>query len=387
MKIILGRLDIIPEMPRAPFVLEYNTFMALTSEQTRLLDTPLNSKIALVGAAGTGKTTAGTLWLKKLLGSGIPANQILLFIPQRTLAKPYEDSIWDDLSLSQGLVSVVTLGGLARRMLDLFWPAVSSQTGVSEPNQPPQFLTLETAQYYMAHVVRPLIEEKNYFESLTINRNRIFSQILDNLNKAAFVGFPIEEIAPRLKAAWVGDVEQMHIYDDVQASALAFRAFCLEHNLLDFSLQVEIFIKYLWPLPACRSYLTQSYRHLIVDNIEEDTPVAHDVLREWLPEFDSAVVISDREAGYRFFLGADAESAQIVLDACDETLSFDKNLVSSKDIQSLQNGFRRAVAGLTGDDPPIQRTLPGADATRAIVTPSDNPRYFPAMVNWAAAEK
>ena len=359
--------------------------MALTSEQTRLLDHPFTRKIALVGPAGTGKTTAGTLWLKKLLESGIPANQILLFIPQRTLAKPYEDSLWDDLSLSQGLVSIVTLGGLARRMLDLFWPAISSQTGVAQPDRPPQFLTLETAQYYMAHVVRPLIEEKNYFESLTINRNRIFSQILDNLNKAAFVGFPIEEIAPRLKAAWVGNVEQMHIYDDVQASALAFRAFCLEHNLLDFSLQVEIFIKYLWPLPACRSYLTQSYRHLIVDNIEEDTPVAHDVLREWLPDFDSAVVIADREAGYRFFLGADTQSAMTVVDACDEILRFEKNLVSSKDIQSLQNGFRRAVAGLMGETPP-QQSLPGADATRAIVTPSDNPRYFPAMVNWAAAE-
>lgn len=359
--------------------------MALTSEQTRLLDNPIKGTFALTGPAGTGKTTAGTLWLKKLLESGIPAHQILLFIPQRTLAKPYEDSLWDDLALSQSLVSTVTLGGLARRMLDLFWPAISSQTGVAEPNLPPQFLTLETAQYYMAHVVRPLIEENNFFDSLTINRNRIFSQILDNLNKAAFVGFPIEEIAPRLKAAWVGDTEQMHIYDDVQASALAFRAFCLEHNLLDFSLQVEIFIKHLWPLPLCRDYLTATYRHLIVDNIEEDTPVAHDVLREWLPAFDSALVITDQEAGYRFFLGADAQSALTVVDACSETIPFTKNLVSSKDIQNLQHGIRQAVASLTGEPAPAKAS-PGADATKAIIAPAENPRYFPAMVNWAAGE-
>ncbi|MBG0786415.1 MAG: hypothetical protein H0S79_15060, partial [Anaerolineaceae bacterium] len=359
--------------------------MALTTEQTRLLESPINGKIVLVGTAGTGKTTAGTLWLKKLLASGIPPHQILLFVPQRTLAKPYEDILWDDLDLARSLPTTVTLGGLARRMLELFWPTISDQTGVANPNRPPQFLTLETAQYYMAHVVRPLIEDRNFFDSLTINRNRIFSQILDNLNKAAFVGFPIEEIAPRLKAAWVGNTEQMHIYDDVQASALTFRAFCLEHNLLDFSLQVELFIKLLWPSTLCRDYLTGQYRHLIVDNIEEDTPVAHDVLQEWLPEFDSALVIHDQDAGYRFFLGADIQSAQRLVAGCDEIISFNKNLVSSNDIQSLQHGVRKVVASLMGT-PTGQTPLPAADPTKAIITPPDNPRYFPAMINWAAGE-
>lgn len=359
--------------------------MALTTEQTRLLDRPITGKIALVGTAGTGKTTAGTLWLKKLLESGIPPHQILLFVPQRTLAKPYEDILWDDLDLARSLPTTVTLGGLARRMLELFWPAISDQTGVAQPDRPPQFLTLETAQYYMSHVVRPLIEERNFFDSLTINRNRIFSQILDNLNKAAFVGFPIEEIAPRLKAAWVGAGEQMHIYDDVQASALAFRSFCLEHNLLDYSLQVELFIKVLWPLPLCRDYLTGQYRHLIVDNIEEDTPVAHDVLLEWLPSFDSSVVIQDEDAGYRFFLGADTQSAARLVDRCDETITFTKNLVSSNDIQGLQTGVRRVVANLMGA-PLLQTAASKSNPTGAIVTPPDNPRYFPAMVNWAAGE-
>ena len=55
------------------------------------------------------------------------------------------------------------------------------------------FLTLETAQYYMAHLVRPLLEQ-GYFESVTIDRNRLYSQILDNLNKAAVVGFPHTKI-------------------------------------------------------------------------------------------------------------------------------------------------------------------------------------------------
>ena len=149
----------------------------------------------------------------------------------------------DEGGFAHSVITTMTLGGLARRMVDLFWPLISEEAGFAHPNQPPHFLTLESGQYYMAHVVRPLIENEGYFESLTIHRNRIYAQILDNLNKAAIVGFPCEEIGPRLKSAWIGGIEQFNIYDDVQRCADHFRQFCLEHNLLDFSLQVEVFLQ------------------------------------------------------------------------------------------------------------------------------------------------
>ena len=62
-------------------VFEYNCIMELTPEQKRLLDIPLRSKVFLQGSAGTGKTTGGTAWLKKLIQSGIPAHEILIFVP------------------------------------------------------------------------------------------------------------------------------------------------------------------------------------------------------------------------------------------------------------------------------------------------------------------
>ena len=90
-----------------------------------------------------------------------------------------------------------TVGGLARRMVDLFWPLAADKAGFAHPDRPPVFLTLETAQYYMAHIVRPL-SDQGYFESVTIDRNRLYSQIIDNLNKSAAVGFPFTEIGSRL---------------------------------------------------------------------------------------------------------------------------------------------------------------------------------------------
>ena len=202
-------------------------------------------------------------------------------------------------------------------MVELFWPVVAAEAGFAQPDRPPTFLTLETAQYFMARLVGPLLAE-GYFDSISIDRNRLYSQILDNLNKAAAVGFPHSEIGARLTAAWVGDSVQTRVYAEAQECADRFRAYCLAHNLLDFSLQYELFAQRLWPLPACRDYLTRRYTHLIVDNVEEDTPVAHDLLAAWLPTCASALVIYDWEAGYRRFLGADSRGAYRLKTLCNE---------------------------------------------------------------------
>ena len=357
--------------------------MDLTTNQKSLLTQDLQSKIFLMGPGGSGKTTAGTHWLKKLIQAGIPPHEILVFVPQRTLASPYQEVLADGSINAFGLLNVVTLGGLARRMVDTFWPLVSNDAGFGEPNKPPNFLTLETAQYYMAHLVRPLIEEKGLFESLTINRNRIYAQILDNLNKAAIVGFPHEEIGGRLKSAWVGDIEQLHIYDDVQFCANQFRQFCLDNNLLDFSLQVEVFLEYLWRSSLVRNHLTQSYRYLIVDNIEEDTPVSHDIIKFWLPEFDSALIIFDENAGYRSFLGADVESALSIQEYCNTTLTFADNLVSEEPINQVAQGLENAIARLESKREPNPEP-PFEMIRSALVAPESNPKYFPEMISWVA---
>ncbi|HUS70926.1 MAG TPA: UvrD-helicase domain-containing protein, partial [Anaerolineae bacterium] len=291
----------------------------LDEQQRRVIEGPVESKVFLKGPAGSGKTTVGVQRMLYLLDSGVPAEAILVVVPQRTLATPYYDALHSPELGPGGQVTVVTMGGLARRMVDLFWPLVVEAAGFGHPNRKPTFLTLETAQYYMARAVRPLLEQ-GYFDSLVIDRNRLYSQILDDLNKAAVVGFPHTEIGERLKEAWAGDPAEKRIYDEAQECATRFREHCIEHNLLDFSLQMEVFVHHLWTLPLCRRYLLNRYTHLLVDNVEEDTPVAHDLLRDWLPHCQSALLIYDEDAGYRRFLGADPDSARGLSELCEETI-------------------------------------------------------------------
>lgn len=349
------------------------TGFPLAPHQLELVERSVESKIFLEGPAGVGKTTAGVARLLHLLQERVPARFILVLVPQRTLAGPYRQALQRPTVEAGGQVTVSTIGGLARRMVDLFWPLVAGEAGFAHPEQLPLFLTLETAQYYMARLARPLLEE-GYFESAIIDRNRLFSQILDNLNKAAIIGFPHTEIGEKLKAAWGGEQSQQRIYDEAQVCATKFRDYCLAQNLLDFSLQLEVFVKHVWSLPLCRDFILKTFTHLIVDNVEEDTPVAHDLLREWIPHCSSALMILDQDGGYRRFLGADPESGYALKDLSEERISFTESFVTSPGLQALARHLGPSQ-GQRGKSP---------DEGVRDVLAYEYHRYYPQVLDWVA---
>ncbi len=340
----------------------------LTPSQQTLVERPLQGALFLHGPYGVGKTTVGLAWLARLLDEGVPGESILLLTPQRTLQHPYRQ-FFSSSAYSGGQLTFATIGGLARRLTELFWPLAAPQAGFARPEQPPTFLTLESAQYYMAHIVRPLIEEQGFFNSVSITRQRLYSQILDNLNKAAGVGFPHSEIGQRLADAWAGDPAQKNIFRDVQECANRFRQFCLAHNLLDFSLQLEVFTQILWPQPQVRAWLEQNYRHLIYDNLEEDLPRAHDLVREWLPHFDSALLIYDEGGGHRQFLAADPHSGWELGAACQQQAALGESFVISPAIHALH----QALTTPAEPPPPSDAWRPALEVLTA--------RFYPELLD------
>ncbi len=338
---------------------------------------PVQSRVFLHGPAGSGKTTAAVSHMQTLIDAGIPSESILILVPQRSLAEPFKDVIRNPHFPSGGEPAILTIGGLAQRMLSLFWPLVAKEAGFTSPANPPRFLTLETAQYYLANLVEPLLQ-LGYFESVTVDPNRLYSQILDNLNKSAVVGFSPDEISTRLIQAWAGKPSQAIIYEQAQECALRFRQLCLQQNLLDFSLQLSVFVNHLWPSLLCRQYLTSTYRHLIYDNAEEDYPVAHDIIASWLPEFESALILKDEQGGFRSFMGADPVSASRLGALCDTSLEFSQSLVKSPELEQLETALTNSLTYHKLESPvspDIQKSF------------SIHPfRFYPQGLDWITAQ-
>ncbi len=196
----------------------------------------------------------------------------------------------------------------------------------------------------MGRIVDPLLG-KGYFSTVSLSRNRLLGQLVDNLNKAAIIGFPPHtEICERLSEAWVGRDSQKRVYEDAQEAINAFRSFCLQNNLVDYSLQVELFKEMLWQNPLCKNYLTQLYKHLIYDNAEEDPPYVHDFVADLWEHLQSALIIQDDFAGYHSFLGADPKSATRFKSMAQETIHLEntnglpnRNAISPTLLLTFQN--------------------------------------------------
>lgn len=350
----------------------------LTTPQEQVLHLPLQQRIFLQGPAGCGKTTVGVQRALQWIESGVPADQILILVPQRSLAHPYYEALRAPQLPPGGMADILTLGGIGQRMISLFWPLFASEAGFEQADRPPSFLTLETAQYVMAHIIEPYIE-RDEFLSVNLDPNRMLSQILDNLNKAASFGYPHTEVAQRLSAAWIGEkADQIRLYETAQSCANEFRQYCYANNLLDFSLQLELFTRYLWRTDACRNHLMEQYRYLIYDNVEEDVPVAHDVILDWLPQFDGALIINDDHAGFRLFLGADAQSALRLREVCDQDVSLYQSLVPTEELEEFSEELQLAI-----QSPQKHRIEPGLERSYTINT--DN-RFYPQMITTVAAQ-
>ena len=339
--------------------------------------TDLFKRIFLRGPAGTGKTTLAVERLRALLEAGVRGESILVLAPQRSLLKPFQDELRKPNLPAGGQVETLTIGGLARRSVDLAWPAIAEAAGFARPERPPIFLTLETAQYHMARLVEPLIVERFYFDDVHLSRSRIYAQLLDSLNKSALVGFPHADVGRRLAAAWSGREARARIFAQVQDCVDRFRRYCLDNNLVDFSLQAELLTHHLLTWRWFREDLFGRLRHLIVDNVEEDTPITHDLLREWIPRSESALICYDADAGYRSFLGADPALAWDLHDMCDRVVKLVESRVVSIHVRALEYAMEHALSA-----PGSVRRQTHGDARAALEFGGG--RFHPEMLDWVA---
>ncbi|MFN8529332.1 MAG: hypothetical protein U0670_12030 [Anaerolineae bacterium] len=349
--------------------------MTFSDLQRRIAESALDQTVFLEGDAGSGKTTAAIQRILNLFENGVPAGEILVLVPQAVLAQSYYRALRSANLPPGGQVEITTFGALILNSLRLFWPLAAKKAGF-QPDVPPVFLTLETAQYIMSTIIDPLVDEKGYFDGVTIDRNRLYAQIIDNLEKAALGGFPYTEIAERLKTAWMGESSQARMFDQVQEAAHQYREFCRAHNLLDFSLQVEVFTRILWRLPQVRAYWFGRGAHLIVDNAEEGSPVMHAVIGDWLTGCQSALIVMDSEAGFRRFLSASPDSAETLRAQCDVAVELSDSLVMSPEMVALGDEMAHAL----GQYAPDAQTDPHPAMEYGLR------RFYPQMLNWVADE-
>ncbi len=361
------------------------------------------AKVFLHGPFGSGKTTLAIERVRWLLRQErVRGDAILVLVPQRTLAEPYHSALRGADALPGPPVVITTFASLAQQSVERYWPLLAPNAGFDDPAREPTFLTLETSQFHMAQLVDAAIDQGE-FDALRLDRSRVISQVLDNLNKAALLDMQLDEVYRRLELA-VPQSEQRTARLNALAAAerisQAFRALCLRETLLDFSLQVVLFNRHVLVNPWSSTHLLRTHRHLVFDNAEEDTPSAQRLVRRWLQDpkaaLDSALILSDEDAGYRTFLGADPAGMEEMAAACEQQIGLTNSYVMSPAVAALVPQVTRAInprlARSESNQP--ERTEPSSAvaalhemrfADSAFAAP-ESFRFYPQMLRWTAAE-
>jgi len=160
---------------------------------------------------------------------------------------------------------------------------------------------------------------------------------LDTLNRAALNNLSLREAEKRQYKSWAGEREHLKHLQDASSTAKRFRRRCLENNLLDLSLIVEVFNKHLVDHPELQRYFSERFRHLIVDNLEEQTPAGQYFIKSLIGMTETAVIAFDMEGGYKRFLGADPDQAMEISDQCYRSTEITHSFTATFPVLQLSN--------------------------------------------------
>lgn len=295
-----------------------------------IFDPELNGKTWLSGKTGTGKTTAAVERIQWILNNSMGYPNVLVFTPTLNHKKTYLE-----ISSKDGLApECSSFDTYVQKCLSLFWPIAANSAKLKNTAEP-FFLDVDGEQIIMSSLIKKKVE-RGYFAALSSPLSRVFNQIVIAIHKMASAMIPFEKYAEIMKESWGGDKSMFTVFDQTQECGIEFRNYCLEHNMLDYSLRLEFFNNYLLPSPIFRNWIKKQRIHFFFDNVEEEVPAAHHFVASLAGEFDSVTLISDNNGGFRSFMGCDPVSADMLRTICDKEIEFEELPDANTEMVSLE---------------------------------------------------
>ncbi len=311
----------------------------------------------MLGAVSTGKTAVLHHKLLSLLQHGEPAYTILTLTAERGHEASFLEYIHNTDAGSYTDLNIITYNWMAQEMVTLFWPILARDAGFADPHRPPTLLSYDLAQLLMWKIITPMLDE-GAFNDLRLRPQQIVSQLLDTLNRAALNGLTVAEAMARQRHSWIGEADRVRHLNDAETAVTHFRAHCLQNSLLDLSLIVTVFDRHLLKHPQFSRYFSERYRHLLVDNIEEQTPAGQNLITQMMDSMETTTIAYDAGGGYKRFMAADPTGANRFYTACDYAFTFDTSFVTPAPLWALSNRIENGL---------LNTTLPMEGADEAIL--------------------
>ena len=281
-------------------------------------------KLYVQGPYGTGKTSLSLhrlAWLQHTF----PAEgfRTVALLPAN-LSRPEFRRRWRPFAnRTANQPRILTPHRLASTAVTLAWPELAAKAGFAKPLAEPVPITREHVQYILIPRVKSLFQEGRLAGAAakySRRERRVVREAIEILRASAMYGLTFQEARDRLI-----DGLQPGPYREGVAASLAnvadlladFRRFCLAHGLIDESLLISLFYQVIEREDLLQSCVLPTCRHLLVENLEEQTYNTHALIRTLAPHLESLLVTVDEDAGVRYFDGGYPEGCEDIAALCE----------------------------------------------------------------------
>ena len=253
-------------------------------------------RLLYAGPGGAGKTSK-LLELYHSLAGEHRTDSILVLLWNAGDVRDWRERV--ELSWA-GPLHVYTYFGWVQREIRRHWPRLRSQLGGSWLE--PEFLTVETGQFAM---LKHIAKVQADFAEIVTSPERLAIQLGSCLVLASLNGIPRSQVGSRLAAAM--PEKDPRIFKAAQSVLEEYAAEMEKAGVLDYGLAVSLYNGLLQDRQY-REELKQ-FRHLLVDDIGEQSPAAHDLIETMLEHVSTANLCFATDGGHAGFFGADPQGA------------------------------------------------------------------------------
>lgn len=324
------------------------TLLDALDEEQREVATHFESPVIVLAGAGTGKTRAMT----HRIAYGIATE---VFPPNHVLALTFTAKAAGEMrsrlrTLGVPAVQARTFHSAALRQLRFFWDRFAE-------GDFPRIIDNKSG------IIGSVMQSLGFETSRELTRD-----VASEIEFAAATLLGVEDYATKASAR---DLPGGLSVEDMVRIFEAYSEAKTRGRLMDFDDVLLVLSGVLAEYPAIAAEIREQYRHFVVDEFQDVSPLQYDVLSRWLGSRDNLCVVGDPAQTIYSFAGADAS----LLGSLDATMPGAKTIRLIRNYRSTQSIVATA------------NNLLKHTSKAALTLRTDNPiGHQPAMVEYPTDE-
>lgn len=275
------------------------------------------------------------LYQQLLIDNNFRSKNIMLLVPNNATKLNYESKI--DFNFSEEL-NITTYASFIKKELVKFWPIVFDKCNkIKKEVVSPTFISSSLTDYILNNNIKQKRNLEGYFEDLTCTNKNISMSISTNINKAALSLIDFNTIGEKIYLSKKNRDSIMRFSYSQMNEIINYYIDTLLHNaMLDNSLSIYLYNKYLLQDEEYIEYLKLQIEYLVVESLESCSTAEVDFINLVQGYSKDTYLFFNKTRDYSVFNNIDMEYIQEnLISKYEEDMNIVKNNIEIEDLYSL----------------------------------------------------